>query len=54
MPTKEEFEAFERIRRSGKYNMFTQAIEAAIDAGLSLDRYKLVLLNYEGCMLKYA
>lgn len=54
MPTKEEFDAYERVRRSGKYNMFTQAIEASKDAGLSLERYRLVLLNYEGCMLRYA
>lgn len=54
MPTKEEFEAYERVRRSGKWNMFTQAREAANDAGLSFERYRLVLLNYEGCMLRYA
>ena len=54
MPTKEEFEAYERVRRSGKWNMFTQAREAAEDAELSFERYRLVLLNYEGCMLRYA
>lgn len=54
MPTKEEFEAFEKVRRSGKWNMFMDAKNAAIDAGLSPDRYKLVLMNYETCMLKYA
>ena len=54
MPTKEEYEAFDKVRRSGKYNMITEAIEASNEANLSIDLYKLVLLNYEGCMLKYS
>lgn len=54
MPTKEEFEAYEQVRRSGKWNMFTQAREASEDAGLSFERYRLVQDNYWDCMLRYA
>lgn len=44
--TKEMFDAFERVRSEGKYNMVMNAQDAAEDAGLSMDDYWIVIKNY--------
>ena len=51
--TKEEFEAYEKVRRSGKYNMMTQADWAASAANLEYERYIEVLKNYDQCVKKW-
>ncbi len=40
------FRAYEQVRRSGRYNMITEAKLAAVAAGLSMDDYKFVISNY--------
>lgn len=44
--TRDEFEAYEKVRRSGKFNMIMEATDAADAAGLDRDRYMLVIKNY--------
>ncbi len=51
--TREEFEAYERIRKSGAFNMATEAREAARRAGLSYERYWEVIWNYDRCVDMY-
>jgi hypothetical protein len=41
-----DFRAFAKVQHSGRYNMWTQGMSAATEAGLSLDRYKFVMHNY--------
>lgn len=38
---------YEKVRRSGKYNMFTEAVEAMKEAGLMQNEYLTVMNNYE-------
>lgn len=38
---------YEKVRRSGKYNMFTEAVEAMREAGLMQNEYLTVMNNYE-------
>ena len=42
----DNFLFYERIRRSGKFNMITEAYEAAKAAGLTIAEYKNVIRNY--------
>jgi hypothetical protein len=44
--TKEMFDAFNKVRENGKYNMIMNAKEAAEDAGLSMDDYWIIIKNY--------
>jgi len=44
--TKEMFDAFERVRSEGKYNMVMNAQDAAEDADLSMDDYWTIIKNY--------
>jgi len=44
--TKEEFDAYERVRKGGGYNMMADAARAMKAAELSSDRYWAVLKNY--------
>lgn len=37
---------YEKVRRSGKYNMITDVVRASREAGLSLEEYKDVIRNY--------
>lgn len=50
---KKHFTAFESVRRSGMFNMLTQAREAADFAGLGIEDYMGVLKNYEALMAKW-
>ncbi len=43
---KEYFIKYEKIRRSGKYNMFTQAKFVAEEMGVKLDYYYSIIKNY--------
>ncbi len=43
--TKEQYDAYERVRSSGKYNMLdTRALQVS---GLQFDVYKFIMKNYE-------
>lgn len=53
LPFKKDFDAYERVRQSGKFNMFTQANLAATAANLSPGRYWEVLHNYRALREKY-
>lgn len=46
MTRKEMFERYEKVRKSGKYNMITNAIQAMKAAGLKPDEYLTVLQHY--------
>ena len=46
MPTREQFEAYVKVQRSGHWNMLMNAEEAAREAGLDLDTYFEVIKNY--------
>jgi len=56
---KEEIEAFEKIRASGKYNMFTEANDVMCMMNLNPrhqpdhDRYWTILRNYSELMKKF-
>lgn len=50
---KELFDKYERVRRSGRFNMIMDAAEAAYYAGLSIDDYCWVLNNYSELKKKY-
>lgn len=47
MTTKQinDWQAFERVRRSGRWNMFSK--EAQVSSGLSREEYFFVMQNYE-------
>lgn len=53
MSEQEMFENYERVRKSGVYNMIMQANEAATDAGLTMDQYMFVINNYSDLYRKY-
>ena len=53
LPSKKDFQAYERVRRGGRWNMIVNARDAAADAHLGFDRYMAVLRNYELLMKKY-
>lgn len=46
LPPREHFEAYERVRRSGEFNMITEWPAAAEAAGLSRNEYLAVIKNY--------
>jgi len=43
---KNNFNKYEKVRKSGKYNMITEAHLAAIEAGLSREDYMFTMKNY--------
>lgn len=45
------YEKFEKLRLSGKYNMFSP--QARISIGLNEDQYTFVMKNYSGLQLEY-
>ena len=49
----EDFQAFIRVRDSGKFNMMTQCIEAAATEGISIDRHVAIMMNFGELMGKY-
>ena len=51
--TRKEFAAYERVRKSGVYNMITQSALATAAAGLDADVYISIIRNYEALMEKY-
>jgi hypothetical protein len=42
-----DFKAYRRVQRSNRYNMLSQARQAATAAGLTREEYFFVLDNYE-------
>ena len=44
--TKEQFMAYIKVQRSGKYNMMIQSVDAAKEANLPHDIYMDILWNY--------
>lgn len=44
--TRDEFLAYERVRRGGKFNMITEQGQAARKAKLSPERYRAVMKQY--------
>lgn len=53
MPTREQFEAYVKVQRSGHWNMLMNAEEAAREAGLDLDTYFAVIKNYSKLAAKF-
>lgn len=51
--TKEQFMAYRRVQREGKYNMMMDAPKAAQEAGLSYDTYMDILWNYSALCNMY-
>lgn len=47
------FAEYERVRKSGHWNMIMNTREAAEEAGLSIDTYMGVLKNYAALMKKF-
>lgn len=45
LPSKEDFEAYEKVRQSGQYNMLID-FDAVLESGLDEDTYKSVMRNY--------
>lgn len=43
---KDCFKKYEKVRQSGKYNMITEATQAAKEAGLTMIEYATVVFNY--------
>lgn len=52
LPTREEFEAYEEVRREGRFNMYGP--NARLLTGLSRDCYRAVMSNYSELMKKYS
>ena len=46
MPTKEQFEAYVKVQRSGKYNMIMDWRAAAKEAGLDSMTYMIIISYY--------
>lgn len=53
MPTKEQFEAYEKVRLSGKFNMIMEWYDAASAADLTKAEYFDVIENYKWCVKTY-
>lgn len=51
--TKKDFQAYERVRRGGRYNMLTHIKQAARLADLSCKKYIAILKDYEKLMKKW-
>lgn len=51
--TREQFEAYERIRKLGKFNMIMDARQASTAAGLDLTEYLNVMAEYNLCVSAY-
>ena len=44
--TKEQFMAYRKVQREGKYNMLMESVKAAQEAGLPHNIYMDILWNY--------
>jgi hypothetical protein len=53
-PSKADFEAFEKVRARGRYNMMMDSRAAAKAAGLTMERYFDVLEQYGELATEYA
>ena len=53
MPTKEQFEAYVKVQRSGKYNMVMDGRAAAREAGLDIITYMSIISNYSSLKKLY-
>lgn len=49
----EDFQAFIRVRDSGKFNMMTHCGGAAIAEGISVDKHIAIMMNFDVLMGKY-
>ena len=49
----EDFQAFIRVRDSGKFNMMTQCGGAAAAEGIPVDKHIAIMMNFNELMLKY-
>ena len=54
MPTKEQFEAYVKVQRSGKYNMIMDWRAAAKEAGLDSMTYMIIISYYSDLKKLYA
>lgn len=51
LPTRKQFQAYERVRRSGRYNMFDP--RARRETGLSGETYSAIVKCYRQLIEKY-
>ena len=51
--TKLEFQAYERVRQTGRYNMMANSALARRDAGLSQETYYAILRHYSALAAKW-
>lgn len=51
--TKPEFNAYRKVQRSSRFNMFTESKYAAHSAGLSMDVYMAIIYNYSELEKKF-
>ena len=49
----EDFQAFVRVRDSGRFNMATQCGGAAVAEGISVDKHIAIMMNFDALMGKY-
>ena len=49
----EDFQAFIRVRDSGRFNMATQCGGAAVAEGISVDKHIAIVMNFGELMRKY-
>lgn len=49
----EDFKAFIRVRNGGRFNMATQCFDAAVSAGISLNKHFAIMMNFDALMRKY-
>lgn len=49
----EDFQAFIRVRDSGRFNMATQCGGAAAAEGISVDKHIAIIMNFDALMRKY-
>jgi hypothetical protein len=50
---KKWFLAYYRVQLEGKFNMYSEAQEAAAEAGLTIEQYRYVAGNYQHLMNRY-
>ena len=51
--SKKLVQKYEKIRRSGKYNMFTDGFQVIAELGCTVDEYVYILKNYSELMKHY-
>lgn len=49
----EDFQAFIRVRDSGRFNMMTQCSGAAAAEGISIDKHIAIMMNFDALVGKY-